>query len=167
MHIKASTFSLWTATFLSLGLTGCIGGPADRISSSRANVPTPTTFGEPVAPAMTATPEGYKQYLAQRIAAVNSTKVYIGRPQALLRAVIVLKIYVDADGQLLRTEIMRSNKDRVAEAVALSSVKNASPFPKPDKQLLRKGEVEVSESWLFNTDGRFQLRTLAEAQMNE
>jgi periplasmic protein TonB len=51
--------------------------------------------------------------------------------------------------------------------VALSAVKSAAPFPKPESHLLRKGQVEISESWLFNNDGRFQLRSLAEAQMGE
>jgi protein TonB len=111
--------------------------------------------------------DDYKRGLAQRIVEVNSTQVYVGRPQALLRAVIVLKYFVSADGQLLRTEIMRSNKDRNAEASAMAALRRAAPFPKPDSRFLRRGEVEISESWLFNDDGRFQLRSIAQQQMNE
>jgi len=111
--------------------------------------------------------EDYKRGLAQRIVEVNSTQVYVGRPQALLRAVIVLKYFVSADGQLLRTEIMRSNKDRNAEASAMAALRRAAPFPKPDSRFLRRGEVEIAESWLFNDDGRFQLRSIAERQMDE
>ncbi|SDX83897.1 protein TonB [Collimonas sp. OK242] len=111
--------------------------------------------------------DDYKRGLAQRIVAVNSSAVYVGRPQALLRAVIVVKYFVSADGQLLRADILRSNRDRNAEATALATLRRAAPFPKPDSRLLRRGEVEVAESWLFNDDGRFQLRSIAERQMDE
>ena len=164
MKIKASTLTMGVIVILSTGLAGCMGGIAEQLSRIMPGIETPPHI---TATPGTATAEDYKRYLAQRIVAVNSTSVYIGRPQALLRAVIVLKFYVDADGKLLRTEIMRTNKDHAAETVALSSVENAAPFPKPESQLLRRGEIEISESWLFNNDGRFQLRTLAEAQMGE
>lgn len=111
--------------------------------------------------------DGYKRVLAERIAATNSVRIYTGRPQALLRSVIVVKYQVDAGGKLLRSEIMRSNRDRATEAVALSSLKAAAPFPKPASHLLRKGKVEIMESWLFNSDGRFQLRSIAQIQMDQ
>lgn len=109
----------------------------------------------------------YKLALANRITQVNSTRVYIGRPQALLRSVVVVKYVVDANGRLLRSEIMRSNRDRATEATALSTLRATAPFPKPASGLLRRGQVELMETWLFNNDGRFQLRTIAEPQMNE
>jgi protein TonB len=109
----------------------------------------------------------YQLALANRIAQVNSTKVFIGRPQALLRSVVVVKYVVDANGSLLRSEIMRSNRDRVTETTALASLRSTAPFPKPAPSLLRHGRVELMETWLFNKDGRFQLRTIAEPQMDE
>lgn len=125
------------------------------VETTRDGTSTADTLGE------------YKTALAHRIAAVNSTKVFIGRPQALLRSVVVVKYVVDANGSLVRSEIMRSNRDRVTEATALASVKQTAPFPKPAPALLRGGRVEVIETWLFNKDGRFQLRTIAEPQMDE
>jgi periplasmic protein TonB len=112
------------------------------------------------------TVDGYKRDLAQRISQVNSTRVYVGRPQALLRSVVVVRYTVDANGKLVRSEIMRSNRDRETEATALSSLRGAAPFPKPASHLLRNGRLEVAETWLFNNDGRFQLRTVAEPQMD-
>lgn len=108
----------------------------------------------------------YRVALAQRITQTNSIKVYIGRPQALLRSVVVVKYVVDANGRLLHSEILRSNHDRATEATALSSLRTAAPFPKPAPQLLRNGRMELMETWLFNNDGRFQLRTIAEPQMD-
>jgi protein TonB len=121
----------------------------------------------PDATSTASTLEAYKRDLAQRIAQVNSTKVFAGRPQALLRSVVVLRYVVDANGNLVRSEIMRSNRDSVAEKTAMSTLRNAAPFPKPASHLLRRGRVEIAETWLFNNDGRFQLRTIAEPQMDQ
>lgn len=109
----------------------------------------------------------YKTELAQRISAVNASQVYSGRPQALLRAVIVVKYQLDGNGNLVRAEIARSNGDRDAESTAMNSLHNSQPFPRPASNLLQRGRVEVSETWLFNDDGRFQLRTIAQPQMSE
>lgn len=108
----------------------------------------------------------YKQDVAQRIIQVNSRHVYAERPQALLRSVVVLKFSIDENGNLVRSEVQRSNKDRHAESTAIDSLKRTSPFPKPSGHLLRHGKLEISESWLFNNDGRFQLRTVALPQMD-
>ncbi|HJV86448.1 MAG TPA: TonB family protein [Noviherbaspirillum sp.] len=111
--------------------------------------------------------DGYKRDLAMRISDINSSKVYPGRPQALLRSVVVLRYSVDAQGNLLRSEIMRSNRDRETESTALASLRSAAPFPRPASHLVRHGKLELSETWLFNNDGRFQLRTIAQPQMDQ
>lgn len=110
--------------------------------------------------------DGYKREIAERISQANAGKVYPGRPQALLRSVIVLKYVVDAHGNLVRSEIVRSNRDRETEATALATLRNSAPFPRPAGHLLHRGHLEISETWLFNNDGRFQLRTIAQPQMD-
>ena len=62
------------------------------------------SIGRPVAQT-----NGYKLAMANRIAAVHGDKMYPGRPQALLRSVVVVKYAVDGEG-LVRSEIMRSNR---------------------------------------------------------
>jgi protein TonB len=109
----------------------------------------------------------YKVALANHIAAANGNRMYVGRPQALLRSVVVVKYAVDGEGKLLRSEIMRSNRDRTAEATALTTLRNSAPFPRPASHLLQRGRLELAETWLFNNDGRFQLRSTAQQQMNE
>jgi protein TonB len=110
---------------------------------------------------------GYKRELAQRISERNSAKVYTDRPQALLRSVIVLKYTMNGDGKLLRSDVVRSNHDKATEGIALASISNAAPFPKPSALLVKNGKLEITETWLFNDDGRFQLRTIAQPQMTE
>ncbi|RJF97166.1 hypothetical protein [Noviherbaspirillum saxi] len=139
--------------------------PVDRSARKPGQVEKVATY--PDATSTENTVDGYKRDLAQRISQVNSTKVYTGRPQALLRSVIVVRYAVDASGQLVRSEIMRSNRDKENEATALASLRTAAPFPKPAAHLIRHGKLELSETWLFNNDGRFQLRTIAQPQMDQ
>lgn len=154
-------------------LVGCGTSSGDRPSSAAAAKPptkaTPVDKVETTSDATStaSTLEGYKRDLAQRISQTNSSKIYEGRPQALLRSVIVLKYVVDSRGNLVRSEILRSNRDNQTESIALASLRSTAPFPKPMPHLLRHGRLEISETWLFNNDGRFQLRTIAQPQMDQ
>jgi protein TonB len=164
------------AILLAVGVLGGCAAPSSngpREPSIGLIGPTgPTTEVEkvetrPDGTSVAGTFEGYKRDLAQRITQVNSTKVYTGRPQALLRSVVVVKYVVDSHGQLVRSELLRSNRDSATEATALTSLRNTAPFPKPLPHLLSHGRLEIAETWLFNSDGRFQLRTIAEPQMDQ
>lgn len=135
-------------------LSGC-ATRADKVDTA----PDATPFA--------ATVRAYKVIIAERISQVNSIQVHTARPQALLRSVVVVKFSIDGGGNLLRSEILRGNHDGTTEATALATLKRAAPFPKPASHLLIRGRLELSESWLFNTDGRFQLRSIAQAQMDE
>lgn len=148
-------------------LAGCAGAPAERPVARPAEKtarPQSSITAEAVSGASTL--DAYKRDLALRISEVNASKVYPGRPQALLRSVVVVRYAVDERGQLVRSEIMRSNRDRETETTALAALRSAAPFPRPASHLLRNGRLDISETWLFNNDGRFQLRTVAQAQMD-
>jgi protein TonB len=132
-----------------------IGAPGGRVDTTADGTSTARTL------------DAYKADLAQRITAVNSTRVHADRPQALLRSVVVVSYAVDRDGNLVRSQVLRSNHDRSNEQTALATLRSSAPFPKPAPQLLRNGRVELAESWLFNDDGRFQLRSIAQEQMEE
>lgn len=108
----------------------------------------------------------YKRLVAQRIAEVNPDKIYPGNPQALLRSVVVLKYVLDANGKLVHSDTLRSNGDSVTVATALSALRSAAPFPPPPNNLLNHGRMEILETMLFNNDGRFQLRSIAEPQLD-
>lgn len=161
--------SIRIATLIAAGiLAGCASRTADTPSAQPAEEPKRPKKAEtrPDALSTARTHDEYKRDMAQRISQVNAAKVYGGRPQALLRSVVVLRYAVDAQGNLLRSEIMRSNRDRETESTALATLHNSAPFPRPAPHLLHRGQMEISETWLFNNDGRFQLRTIAQPQMN-
>jgi periplasmic protein TonB len=157
------------AIFLAAGmLAGCASRNTDNTASPPAEAARPGSksdiHSETASTALTV--DGYKRDLAMRICSVNAAKVFTGHPQALLRSVIVLRYTVDARGHLVRSEVMRSNHDRETETTALATLRNSAPFPQPAPHLLRHGRLELAETWLFNNDGRFQLRSIAEVQMD-
>ncbi|HEX7640731.1 MAG TPA: hypothetical protein VF472_00835 [Burkholderiaceae bacterium] len=111
--------------------------------------------------------ERYKRVLAQRIVDQNPEKIYPGNPQALLRSVIVMKYVLDSNGNVTSVNTIRSNGDSATLATAHAAVRHAAPYPAPPYQLLSHGKVEVIETMLFNNDGRFQPRTIAQPQLDE
>lgn len=111
--------------------------------------------------------ERYKRVLAQRIVDQNPDHVYPGNPQALLRSVIVLKYTLDANGTVMSVDTIRSNGDAQTLATAQSAIRHAAPYPAPPQKLLSRGKLDVIETMLFNNDGRFQPRTIAQPQLDE
>lgn len=144
-------------------LASCASRPDQEASRPGSSTPTAPSASA----SSSSTLNGYKREAAEHIAQSSANKMFSGRPQALLRSVVVVKYVVDAQGNLTRSEIMRSNRDSATEATALATLRGASPFPRPASSLLQHGRVELMETWLFNNDGRFQLRTIAEPQMDQ
>lgn len=110
----------------------------------------------------------YQREFAERVHAANADRVYEGRPPNPLRAIIVYRTEIDASGEPIRVQLYRSPGAPELEARAAESVRRAAPFPRPHPALLReRGRVELLETWLFDYNGRFRLRTLAQAQAAE
>jgi protein TonB len=119
----------------------------------------------PPAAVNSATLDQYRQAIAQRIAERSPSYVAHRAPQAMLRSLVVVAFTVNRNGELVRSSVYRTNGDDEAEATALASLRRAAPLPAPPAKLLnRLGQVEIMEDWLFNDDGRFQMRELAAPQ---
>ena len=151
-----------------LALAIFISGCAQRRAPPAEPAPAPAPSAPVTAPIVTAsvaqTLDLYKVEVAQRIYAASSD-ISAGRPQDLLRAVIVLSIVLDRNGQPSRVSIQRTPGDPEAEQRAIQSVQRGAPYPRPSNAVLRGASgIEFSETWLFNDDGRFQLRSLAQTQ---
>jgi hypothetical protein len=95
---------------------------------------------------------------ARRIVAANPDLVYAGAPPDPLLAIPVLEIELNGDGSIRRIEVLRHPKQALDTVqIAIDAVRRAAPFgdvshlPKPWK---------FAESFLFNDDRKFMLRTL-------
>jgi periplasmic protein TonB len=107
----------------------------------------------------------YRTSVAQRIVERNPSYILHGTPQAMLRSLVVVSFVVDRNGQIVKSSVYRTNGDDQAEATAISTLRRAAPLPEPPPRLLNSaGQIEMFEDWLFNDDGKFQLRTLASPQ---
>jgi protein TonB len=101
----------------------------------------------------------YELVLARHIYDANSGHTVKGRLQPLLRAVVVLHFQIDAAGRVHKVSTWRS-PDPGSDRLARTSLHRAGALPAPPAAWLHEGVVEVTETWLFNSDGRFHLRAL-------
>jgi periplasmic protein TonB len=119
----------------------------------------------PLAAINSATLDQYRGAVARRIMERNPSYVLQGTPQAMLRSLVVVTFVVDSRGQLVASSVYRTNGDDEAESTALATLRRAAPLPQPPAKLLdRAGHLELFEDWLFNDNGKFQLRTFAAPQ---
>ncbi|WP_027799754.1 energy transducer TonB family protein [Paraburkholderia dilworthii] len=139
---------------LALAVAGCTFTPPPRAS-----------VATPPAAINSATLDQYREAVAQRIVERNPSYVLRGKPQAMLRSLVVVSFTVDRNGHVVQSAVYRTNGDDEAESTALATLRRASPLPLPPGKLLNgRGQVELFEDWLFNDDGKFQLRELASPQ---
>jgi protein TonB len=119
----------------------------------------------PLAAINSVTLDQYRSAVAQRIVERNPSYVQQGSLQAMLRSLVVVSFVVDGRGQIVASSVYRTNGDDEAEGTALATLRRAAPLPQPPAKLLdRAGHLELFEDWLFNDNGKFQLRTFAPTQ---
>jgi protein TonB len=140
---------------------------------SRAdNTVTQVAAAVPLAPAavmamsMAKTLDAYKAEIAHRIYGAGGAKDIFQEPaRPLLKSVIVMSISIAPDGTA-QASVVRSNGIPELEALALQSVKRASPLPRWHGALEGE-EITYMETWLFRHDDRFQIRSIAPLQLTE
>lgn len=117
----------------------------------------------PVAPP-SRTLDAYKAEVAHHVMRQNADQTFSGRLPPMLPAIVVLNITVRDDGELEDVEVQRARNDNAAR-VAVASMRRSGKLPKPDSLLagnMRK--LTFSETFLFDHEYRFQLRSLAGPQ---
>ena len=146
------------------GAASCTVAPPEKQAPPAAAVAPPARKAAPGSRASTLA--AYQREFAEHLHAANTERVYEGRPPNPLRAIIVYRAEIDANGQPVRVQLYRSPGAPELEARAAESLRRAAPFPRPRPDLLRSGgRVALLETWLFDYDGRFRLRTLALPQV--
>jgi protein TonB len=155
---------------LALALAACAPS-TDKPAPTASEATAPAAPQPPVAaaaPAPAPRPlspmDEYKQRVAARIVQANAPHVYQGEPPHLLKSVTVVVVTIDAKGNVTGSRILRGNGYRNLEQAALASVKRAAPFDAPPRSLMRGNVVEITETWLFRHDDKFQIRSIAAPQ---
>jgi protein TonB len=94
----------------------------------------------------------------------NPQQTFSGKLPDMLPAIVVVNVTVGKDGELKDVQVQRSRDDN-ASRVAVDSMKRSGPLPKPVK-LLATGtdSLTFSETFLFNDQYRFQLRSVSGPQ---
>jgi protein TonB len=116
-------------------------------------------------PAYAQSADQVKAEFARAVYLNSAAQVHNEQPQALLRAVVVLRIRLDAHDQWT-AEVFRDNPDQ--PDMTRAALESVSKLPVPvglsakARQLLQNDGLV--EAWLFQNDGRFALKTLAKPQ---
>ena len=124
-----------------------------------------TAPGTPAAIQLAANIDAYKALVAQQIMAANGAYTFSGRLPPMLPAIVVLDLSVGPDGELKNVHVHRS-RDSEASAAALAAVRRVPALFPPAGHLMRRHAktFDFSETFLFNEQYRFQLRTLSGPQ---
>ena len=106
----------------------------------------------------------YKADAAEQIMRANTAHTFSGALPPMLPAIVVVRITVDHAGKLTHVSVLRS-RDNEASKVAMASVQRTANLPLPYNLARGPGRsLTYMETFLFNADYRFQLRTLAPIQ---
>ncbi|MDB5949026.1 MAG: hypothetical protein JWR65_881 [Massilia sp.] len=113
--------------------------------------------------------DDYKLDAAIQIAQFNAAHTFSGRLPPKLTAVVVLRVTVDESGRITDVWVQRAPEHGLlASKIALASMRRAGVLPRPLN--LANGtdrSLSYSETFLFNADNLFQIRTLAPVQTPE
>lgn len=151
------------ATLLAI-LCGCASPPPPVPVEERSTVAVDREPTAAYAPTPSLTLDAYKAHVARHILERNAERSFSGPLPPMLPAIVVVSITVDKDGRLTDVRVQRS-RDPDASQVALASMQRSGPLPRPHGLLAANSSaMTFSETFLFDRDYRFQLRTLAGPQ---
>jgi protein TonB len=167
MSLRIPALRSWSAALVAALLAAACGhgGPPREVAPPPPAPLAPAPAQPPVSSATSL--NGYKVAVANQVYHANAAGVFSGRLPPLLRSIVVVKVEIDGQGRLVSANIYRDNGDRETRAIALASLSHAAPLPRPAPEMVRRGNVEYLESWLFRKDGKFQMRSIAEVQAGE
>ena len=106
----------------------------------------------------------YKIGVARHILRANLGHTFDGHLPPMLPAIVVLRLSVDNAGTLTDVLVQRS-RDTTASEVAMASIRRSGTLPMPCGLIYQaNGTLTFSETFLFNKQYQFQLRSLANPQ---
>lgn len=110
------------------------------------------------------TVDEYKIGVANHILRTNLGSTFEGRLPPMLPAVVVLRISVDSTGTVTDINVQRS-RNATASRIAVASIQKSGRFPIPCSLITDQNPIlSFSETFLFNDQYQFQLRSVAGPQ---
>jgi hypothetical protein len=106
----------------------------------------------------------YRRHVDELLHAANVPGVFPGTPPNPLRAVIVVYVEVNSGGELVRLELYRApeHSPELVDEVERAWRRLGPQLPRPLPALMNGDErLAFTQTWLFDYDGRFRLRTLS------
>ncbi len=99
----------------------------------------------------------YRRAVATAVYETHRPMVGAGVMPAMLPAIVVLEVEIDAAGTLTATRLKRGGADATKNTVAVELLRRTA-LPVPSSNLLnRRGTLDFYETWFFDHDGKFQL----------
>lgn len=159
----SATSVIFLATLSGCGAIQSVASSAQFVTARILHpfTPAPTSVPAPASPSL----DAYKTAVAQHVVQRNAAYTFSGDLPPMLPAIVVLNITVDKDGRLTNVAVQRS-RDPDASRVAVASMERSGTLPKLPASLRSSASdsLTFSETFLFNKDYRFQLRSLARPQ---
>ena len=136
---------------------------AVRLAATAALAAALIAFGTGSARAQSA--DQVKAEFARAVYQNSSARVHHEAPQPLLRAVVVLRVKLDEQNRW-QAEVFRDNpaQPEMTRAALDSVARLPTPVALTPQALDLLRNEGLIEAWLFQTDGRFALKTLAKPQ---
>ena len=106
------------------------------------------------------TPQDYKKDFARHLYKSYPMRVYRGKLPPLLYGVMLTETQIDANGTVIDVSVRRPPAAPEVGPWVVQLIKRAGPFPAP----ARMGVSTITEIWLVDKSGMFQLDTLTEGQ---
>jgi len=147
-----------------LALAACAPPPPALEPQVFLQVPEAPASAPEVAVSGATTLAEYRRHVDELLHAANVPGVFAGRPPNPLRAVIVVYVEVNAGGELVRLELYRApvHSPELVDEVERAWRRLGPQLPRPLPALMNGDErLAFTQTWLFDDDGRFRLRTLS------
>ena len=107
-----------------------------------------------------------RKVFAELVHQHHRVDIHDGRPQPLLRAIVVMRIRLDEDFHWT-AEVLRdkANEPEMTRKALLSIKDLPVPDSLSDEDAYELTHVGFVEAWLFENNGRYCLKTLAKPQL--
>lgn len=122
-------------------------------------VPAPQADAAPAA-SQAESAQDYKKEFARHVYRAYPARIYKGKLPPLLYGVMMTETQIDAQGAVIDVTVRRPPAAKEVGPWIVQLIKRAGPYPAPAKM----GVTTVSEIWLVDKSGLFQVDTLTEGQ---